>query len=151
MHDESFNDFWRQKVLLVRGQLAEQVNFQLAVAVFVWQFRQLHHEHEAQERQLLILVVKNQQRQQVLLQEVPVAERCPHEGLRLIVKFQVLEEFFETLFAVLTLDVDIKATNLLDAADALHPEEQLIFLLSLLLLGHLLWLVVIVVDESILL
>ena len=122
MHDQCLNYFWRQEVLLVCRQLPEQVYLHLPSAVLVGQLGQLHHEHEAQEGQLLVLVVENQQWEQVLLQEVPAAQGCPHEWLRLVVELQVLEELFETLLAVLALDVDVEAADLLDAADTLHPE-----------------------------
>ena len=67
VHYESFDYFWRQEVLLVRVKLAEEVNLDSALAVLVRQLRQLTEEHKAEEGHLLVLVVENVQRQEILL------------------------------------------------------------------------------------
>lgn len=45
VEDESFDDFWRQEVLFIRVELAEQINFHPALAVLIGQFSQLHEKH----------------------------------------------------------------------------------------------------------
>jgi len=87
-------------------------------------------------------VVENQQRQQILCKKSPLAERLSDEGLFLAIEFYVFEELFQALFAVLVLDEDINAANLLDASHSLHPEEKLSLFFLLLLIGHALRLVI---------
>ena len=60
MLDQRLNYFWRQEVLLVDVKLAEEVYLESTVALFVRQLSQLHKQHQAQERQLLVLVVEDQ-------------------------------------------------------------------------------------------
>ena len=141
VHYESFNYFWRQEVLLVRVELPEEINLDPALAVLVGQLSQLTEEHKAEEGHLLVLVMENMQRQEILLKEVPFAEGLPDKWLTLPVKFDLLEELLETLFAVLMLDVDIQSSDLLNTADALDPEQQLGLLLRLVLISHTLGLV----------
>lgn len=141
VHYESFNYFWRQEVLLVRVELPEEINLDPALAVLVGQLSQLTEEHKAEEGHLLVLVMENMQRQEILLKEVPFAESLPDKWLALPVKLDLLEELLETLFAVLMLDVDIQSSDLLDTTDALDPEQQLGLLLRLVLIGHALGLV----------
>jgi len=74
-------------MLLVGVQLAEQINLHLAFALLVGQLCQLDHQHQAEKRQLLVLVVENQQRQKVFLKEVPAAQFCSHKWLFLTVEF----------------------------------------------------------------
>ena len=81
-------------------------------------------------------MVEYQKGQQILLKESPLSQGLPHEGLSLAIDLHVFEEFLETLFAVLVLHIDIEATDLLDAAHTLHPEQQLALLLSLVFFSH---------------
>ena len=122
MHYESFDYFWRQEVLLVRVKLAEEINLNSALTVLVGQLSQLTEEHKAEEGHLLVLVMENVQRQEILLKEVPFAECLPDKRLTLPVKLDLLEELLETFLAVLVLDVDVKSSDLLNTADALDPE-----------------------------
>ena len=57
--DQCFDYFWRQEMLLVDVKLTEDVNLVSAVALFVWKLGQLHKQHQAQERQLFVLVVED--------------------------------------------------------------------------------------------
>ena len=141
VHYESFDYFWRQEVLLVRVELPEEINLDPALAVLIGQLSQLTEEHKAEEGHLLVLVMENMQRQEILLKEVPFAEGLADKWLTLPVKLDLLEELLETLFAVLMLDVDIESSDLLNTADALDPEQQLGLLLRLVLFGHALGLV----------
>ena len=59
MHDESFDHFWRQEMLLVYVKLAEQINLDSTIALLVWQLGQLAEKHEAEEGQLLVLMMEN--------------------------------------------------------------------------------------------
>lgn len=125
VHYESFNDFWRQEVLLVDVKLSEEINLDATLAVFVRQLSELAEQHEAQKAHLLILVMENVQRQQVFLKEVPFAECLPYERLTLPIELDLLEKLLKTLFTVLVLHVDVEATDLLNAADTLDPKEKL--------------------------
>ena len=57
--DQCFDYFWRQEVLLVDVKLTENVNLESAVTLLVWKLSQLHKQHQAQERQLFVLVVED--------------------------------------------------------------------------------------------
>ena len=59
MHDESFDHFWRQEMLFVYVKLAEQINLDSTIALLVWQLGQLTEKHEAEEGQLLVLMMEN--------------------------------------------------------------------------------------------
>ena len=141
MLDQCFDYFWRQEVLLVRVELPEEINLDPALTVLVGQLSQLTEEHKAEEGHLLVLVVENVKRQEILLKEVPFAEGLPDKWLTLPIKLDLLEELLETLFAVLVLNVDVESSDLLYTTDALDPEQQLGLLLRLVLFGHALGLV----------
>ena len=79
MVHESRNGFWRQEVQFVVVKGPEDVVSRLFGALFVRQLRQLHEEHKRIERQLLVLGVKHEERQEVILQCVPLAECLPDE------------------------------------------------------------------------
>ena len=81
-------------------------------------------------------MVEDQQWQEVFLQEVPSAECQAHKRLSWTIEFYLLEELFETLFAMLMLNIDIKPANLLNTTDTLHPEQKLILHTRLLFLSH---------------
>ena len=81
-------------------------------------------------------MVEDQKGQKILLKESPLSQSLPHEGLSLTIDLHVFEEFLETLFAVLVLHINIEATDLLDAAHTLHPEQQLALFLSLVFFSH---------------
>ena len=59
MLDQCLDYFRRQEVLLVDVKLTEDVNLESAVTLLVWKLSQLHKQHQAQERQLFVLVVED--------------------------------------------------------------------------------------------
>ena len=60
MQNESLDYFWRQEVLFISVQLSEEVNFKTTIALFVWQFGELDKQHQAEEWELLVLVMEDQ-------------------------------------------------------------------------------------------
>ena len=92
---------------LIGVKLAEQINLQSTFALLIRQLCQLHHQHQAEERQFLVLMVENKQRKKIFLKEVPTTEFSPYERLFWTVELKVLKELLETLLTVLVFDIDI--------------------------------------------
>lgn len=133
--------------LLAVGALAVRPAPLLRLAGVLHELRDLRDLGEADEklarevRQHLVGLVQRDDRNQMRLEELPIGESQPDEGLEAAVVGEVAVDVLETLLAVVVLHEHIVPIQLFLLADALHSEKkvrpesslELLLLLPLLL------------------